>query len=137
MHCRTRLAVLAEEPMRDVVISIRPIFSQAILAGTKTVEYRKRVPRDIEGLFYIYETAPTSGIVGRFKVAEVITDTPAEIWRQTKMMGGIDRARYDAYFAGASCANAILIRNVERYSAPKPLNLLGIYRPPQSYCYVL
>jgi predicted transcriptional regulator len=56
--------------MRDIVASIHPRHAQAILDGTKTVELRRKVWRmgaEIDRMF-LYETAPTSALVGHVRV---------------------------------------------------------------------
>jgi predicted transcriptional regulator len=51
---------------REVVMSIKPKYAQAILDGTKKYEFRKTHPLYRVGKVYIYETAPTKAIVGWF-----------------------------------------------------------------------
>jgi predicted transcriptional regulator len=57
--------------MRDIVMAIKPRFAQAILNGTKKYEFRKTAPaKEWSGKIYLYETAPTSAIVGYFEVCD-------------------------------------------------------------------
>jgi predicted transcriptional regulator len=71
--------------MRDIVASIHPRHAQAILDGTKTVELRRKVWRmgaEIDRMF-LYETAPTSALVGHVRVGVCRTMPPDELWDAT------------------------------------------------------
>lgn len=42
--------------MKAILMSIKPRFAQLILGKTKTIEIRKRFPKDFKGWVYIYHT---------------------------------------------------------------------------------
>ena len=61
-------------------MAIQPGYAEAILAGVKTVEFRKRLlAPDIETVL-VYETSPTKAIVGSFAVKCMEVASPEVIW---------------------------------------------------------
>jgi predicted transcriptional regulator len=112
-----------------VLMSIRPVYAEAILSGAKTVELRRRRPSfGLGTTVLIYATSPEQRIRGVFEVDGIIEDTPAAIWETIAHRAGVERATFDAYFAGARTAFAIEIVNARRVR-PTPIPI----RPPQSY----
>jgi predicted transcriptional regulator len=123
-----------------LLLSIRPQFVEAIFAGTKTVELRRVRPRLQNGdLVVIYASGTTKGIVGAFEVAGVTAATPNEIWRMHNGGSGLEREKFDLYFAGTSVGFAIQIGKLWKQSVPVGLGTLRErqigFRPPQSYHY--
>lgn len=118
-------------------MAIQPRYAQAILKGTKLVEFRKRpLAPDIRTVM-IYESSPTQSIVGKFTVASTVVATPRHLWRQFGGVGGISRADLLAYYAGADRGVALVIGSIERFELPFALAALDP-RPaiPQSFTYV-
>lgn len=113
----------------DVLMSIRPVYAEAILSGAKTVELRRRRPSFGSGTrVLVYASSPTQHVEGVFEVGEVLEASPEALWRQVKERAGVDRATFDAYFAGCATAYGIEVVNPRRIGPTK----LPI-RPPQSY----
>ena len=113
----------------SVLMSIRPVYAEAILSGAKTVELRRRRPSFGEGTtVLIYATSPDKRVRGAFEVDGIIEGAPAALWETVANRAGIERAVFDAYFAGADTAFAIEIVNARRVR-PSPIPM----RPPQSY----
>lgn len=116
----------------NVLMSIRPVYADAIFAGTKSVELRRRRPSFTEGSrVLVYSSSPHRRLQGTFEVGRVLADEPNALWRQIAARGGIERAAFDAYFAGCATAYAIEIRNPRRIE-PTRLSI----RPPQSYLFL-
>lgn len=122
--------------MREAVYSIHPRYSKLILSGEKRIEYRSIRPSKDISAFYIYETAPTSSIVGKCTVDKIVTGTPDEIWLLTRDFGAIEESQYWAYYKGKSKAVAIFIESFEKYEEPRALSAIGLARAPQAFCYV-
>jgi len=116
--------------MKHVLMSIKPRFSRAIFAGTKLWELRRvRARIETGDVVVVYETAPTSAIVGAFRVSEVLHGTPAEVGALVEINALSDR-EYDEYFASARQATAIGVGvTVDLCSHEIPLH----GHPPQSY----
>lgn len=122
---------------RVALMSIHPRYAEALLAGTKRVELRKRpLAPDVHAVV-VYATAPVGRVVGSFTVVGQDIDTPAQIWDRHAQHAGIDKAGYDAYFAGSPRAVAIGAARPVRAATPLPLaELPGCTRPPQSFAYL-
>lgn len=118
-------------------MSIHPRFADAILKGTKRVEYRKRaLAPDIETVL-IYATAPVQQVIGRFSVSHHVIDTPARVWRRTQGSGGVARDFFDAYYANSGVAVGIAISSATRFERPWALTELAPdITPPQSFMYL-
>ncbi|MEJ7783295.1 MAG: ASCH domain-containing protein [Solirubrobacteraceae bacterium] len=115
--------------MSDVLMSIRPMYTEAILAGTKTVELRRRRPSFSRGTrILVYATSPDQRVQGAFDVGGVIEDSPEGLWPTIEHRAGVDRETFDSYFSGCDVAFAIEVENPRRI-VPAALPI----RPPQSY----
>jgi predicted transcriptional regulator len=113
----------------DVLMSIRPVYSNAIFDGSKTVELRRRRPSFSPGTrVLVYSTSPDQRVQGAFEVRGVIADAPDALWAAVQHRACVDRQTFDAYFAGCETAYAIEVENPRRIQ-PVPLPM----RPPQSY----
>lgn len=128
--------------MKTLIMSIKPCYSQAILAGEKTVEFR-RVFGDAAAQadrVIIYESSPTMRIVGSFGIARTHKDeSPSAVWWEAWSNGkpGIERDTYDAYARSAICPCAIFIKDVVRYEIPiDPRQTDPRFCPPQSYMWM-
>lgn len=130
---------------RYALMSIYPQHANAILYGSKRVEFRKRrLPDDIDRVV-IYATAPVKAVVGEFTVWEQVTATPSALWR--RFGGGGVEITGDAlmgrlkdfmgyYGRSNSPGTAIVIASPKAYDEPRPLADYGIVHPPQSWMYL-
>lgn len=126
------------EVERVALMAIQPRFAQAILAGTKTIEFRKRTLAADIGTVLIYETAPTQKIVGEFDLREYVIAAPVKLWRKFSEFGAIDAASFDAYFAGRDEAVGLTISAVRVYDRGVTLNdLTPSPAVPQSFLYLV
>ena len=99
--------------LSNAIISIHPCFAEAILAGEKTVELRRRIPAIEAGThLWIYATRPLGAIVGSATVNRIVEGAPAELWEICKNYVAIDRADYDSYLAGTSRASALFLTDI-------------------------
>lgn len=118
-------------------MSIRPQFADAILDGTKSVEFRKRRLAPDVTTVLIYATMPTGQVVGAFEIAGYDIASPTQLWERHKEHAGIARAAYRDYYRGTRQAVGLLVRDARRLTRPVLLRELddGL-RPPQSFCYL-
>lgn len=120
----------------DAIISIHPGYAEAILAGKKTVELRRRVPALLSGSrLWIYATRPTAAVVGFVTIRNVSKADPATIWRQHHHNAGIDLAAFQTYFAGTHEAVAILLAAAKRVGPITMEQLKTVrdsFHPPQT-----
>ena len=130
-------AVTLERAQRIALMSIHPRYADAILAGRKAVEFRKqRLAQDIR-LVVVYATSPISRIVGTFEVDDILVSTPDQLWHDYGDVGGIDKADFDAYYAGHRQAVGIVVRDARRLPEEVALdNIPGDPVPPQSWSYL-
>jgi len=129
--------MVADEIGTVALMSIHPRYSQRILFGKKTVEFRKRALKKDVTHVVVYETSPTKRVVGFFVVEAIDQSHPSEIWRKYARQGGVASHLFWEYFRGRETAAAIRIKDV--VALPDPIGLedvLGKNSPPQSYCYI-
>lgn len=120
----------------NVLLSIKPKYANAILAGEKLVEFRKLVfKKEIERV-YIYSSAPEQMIIGYFTIEDIVADTPEELWRQFREVGSIEEEDFFEYFANKEIGYSIKIKSVNRFRKSKnPKEIFENFVPPQSYMY--
>ena len=124
-------------PFRVVLMSIHPEYAQAILDGTKRVEFRKRALAPSVTHVVIYSTAPVQRVVGWFKIGAQHVNAPEELWNRFRDCGGVGYRDYSRYFRGKDKAVAIEVESVQRFAAPLSLQRdLGVEHPPQSFQYL-
>ncbi|MCB2261978.1 MAG: ASCH domain-containing protein [Candidatus Thiosymbion ectosymbiont of Robbea hypermnestra] len=124
-----------------MLISIRPSYAEQIMAGTKTVELRRRPPRfSVGGLVVLYASRPVQALVGAFQLRELETDSPSALWPRVAHNAGVAWDSYREYFKGATSAVGLHVG--ARWIAKDTLSLREIraewpgFHPPQSYRYV-
>jgi type I restriction enzyme S subunit len=124
----------------NVLLSIKPEFAEKILSGGKRYEFRKTVfsdPEDVDTIF-LYASSPVQRIVGAFTIDEVISDSPASLWRKYGHDSGIsDRSRFMNYFEGAEEGYAIGVDHVHEFEHPiNPAQRIDDFSPPVSFYYL-
>lgn len=118
-------------------MSIHTRWAEAIMDGSKRVEFRKRrLAPDIQTVL-VYATAPVSKVIGSFTIDCIVSGSPMEIWERFGRVGVINRDDFFAYFDGADSAVAIVVSDAERFDVPVPLESIDP-RPavPQSFAYL-
>ena len=119
----------------DALISIRPNFARAILAGNKTVELRRRLPSIERGTrLWIYATRPLGAIIGSAVVDEIIEGTPAEVWDMCRDRTAVSRCEFDEYFSGTDRALALVLSDIVKrreIGIEKLRQLSKGFHPPQ------
>lgn len=118
------------------LFSIKPEFVQAIFSEKKRYEFRKRSCKQEIFRIIIYETSPTSKIVGEASVSDVIVDSPLNLWMRAKSAAGISKESFDKYFFNCTEGTAYSLCTPIRYKKAVSLSIIGMTVPPQSYCYL-
>ncbi|MBE9192233.1 hypothetical protein IQ230_18105 [Gloeocapsopsis crepidinum LEGE 06123] len=117
-------------------LSIKQIYAERIIAGTKKIELRKRpIGIELGDLILLYETNPDSVIRGGFIADKTISLSPPRMWNQYHHIMGVDKEFYDIYFENCEFAYGTLIR--QSFSFPAlPLKqiqkLCSGFVPPQA-----
>jgi type I restriction enzyme S subunit len=122
----------------NVLLSIRPVYAEAIMNESKRYEFRKSMFRsDSVKHAFVYSTSPVQKIVGAFRVGKVVCDDPRNLWRQLRESAGIEERDFFLYFRGRNEGFAIEIRSPQEFGDPvDPWELDPNFVPPQSFRYV-
>ena len=71
--------------MRRLLLPIEPKYVDAIIAGTKTVEYRTGKRKDAKvTTALIYRSGDQKKVVAEFVIGSIIEGTSKQVWEQTK-----------------------------------------------------
>ncbi|WP_435769662.1 ASCH domain-containing protein [Nocardioides sp. SYSU DS0651] len=121
-----------------LLLSIQPRFAKAILDGTKTVELRRKPPRDQPDFVIIYGSGAAKAVLGVAQLKEVHTSTPDDIWKKFGGTSGVTRAEFNEYFKGSETASALELTHPRRSGEEVSLSRLREFglEPPQSWRYV-
>jgi predicted transcriptional regulator len=120
-----------------VLLSIKPEYSKKIFSGEKKYEFRKRRPKFVIDLVFVYESSPTRNIVGWFSVKGIHSGSPEEIWETCKDSSGIERNNYFEYCNGTDIIYAFEIDEAFKFKNPmNPFEMFSDFKPPQSFCYL-
>jgi predicted transcriptional regulator len=119
----------------DALISIHPTYADAIVAGEKTIELRRRIPELASGTrLWIYATRPTAAVVGFATIQDVARAHPTTIWKKHRNGTGVDHSSFRAYFNGSEEGVAILLeaaRRVDPITIDQLRKIRYSFHPPQ------
>lgn len=126
--------------MTAVLLSVRPRYAHAILAGTKTAEVRRRFPYQPPGTtLYLYSSTPDKAIMGTAQLDAIDRPSVDRVWNLYRDQIEIEKAALGDYLSDLEAAAILRVNNVHRWSHPVPLRdlrlRLGI-EPPQSFRYL-
>lgn len=124
----------------NVLLSIKPEFSEKILSGVKQYEFRKTIfsdPSSVETA-YMYASSPVQEVVGAFHVGNVNEGNPKTLWGEFGEISGInDETRFLDYFGDNDTGYAIEIQDPISIDPPvNPRTFVNDFRPPVSFQYV-
>lgn len=117
------------------ILSIKPVYANQILGGTKKIELRKS-PMGLSAgdVILVYSSAPKQQITFWFQIASVEVCSVDEMWARNQSSLGIDYQDYLAYFSATSTAVGL---HVGKIQAVSPISLARIeelvpdFAPPQ------
>lgn len=126
---------------RMMVLSLRPRFAEAILAGDKTVELRRTVPKiTVPTRALLYAATPVRALLGTCIVTDVASADLAVLWRKYGPRTGLVNHEFQQYFEGVGAGAALTLAQPRPFSRRIPLEDLRArpmgFRPPQSFAYV-
>lgn len=126
-----------KDTLTDVILSIKPVYANAILEGVKTVEFRKRIFKKNVDKIFIYSSSPTKMIVGYFTFSNIVEDTPENLWKTFKKVGGINKDDFFEYYKETEKGFGIVIKEVVKFEVEKdPIEFIENFTAPQSYVYL-
>ncbi|MGB3649645.1 MAG: hypothetical protein WBA41_00235 [Rivularia sp. (in: cyanobacteria)] len=117
-------------------LSIKRIYAERIIAGTKTIELRKRpIGMELGNLILLYETVPDCIIRGGFIADKTISLPVQKMWEKYNSVMGVEKEFYDSYFDNCEFAYGTFI--YRNFAFPElPLNqihkLCSGFTPPQA-----
>ena len=86
------------------VLSIKPVYAEAIFAGKKRFEFRRSIFRQDIQVVIVYISSPVVQVVGEFSVEDIITDDVEALWDRTEARGDRSPNVFLDYFAGRTSA---------------------------------
>jgi len=121
----------------DVLLSIRPEYTEKLFSGEKRYEFRKRKPKESIGKALVYESRGSGLILGWFSVRTIHSGSPRDIWERCKDYGGIEEENYVRYCNGNKLIHALEVDQVVRFNPPiDPFDVVPDFKPPQDFAYV-
>jgi predicted transcriptional regulator len=127
-------------PEQALLLSVRPRFAEAILAGSKRIELRRTRPNVADGTrAVLYSSTPTRAVVGAVTIASIEHAKPAVLWPRVAATSGLSLEEYRDYFHGASAAFGLHLRDVLVLRRPVSLGELRnrfALEPAQSFRYL-
>lgn len=129
------------DPDRMVVLSLKPRFAEAILAGVKTVELRRTVPKIVVPTqALLYATTPVRALLGTCIITSVRSTDLAALWREHGADAALPYREFMQYFEGVNTGTALTLTAPRPFSRRIPLQDMRAkprsFRPPQSFAYV-
>lgn len=119
------------------LLAIKPRFAEAIIAGRKTVEFRKTRFSQPPRYIVLYASTPIKQVVAYFEVAYIKELTPLGLWRKFRHAGGIEYDEFAQYYGDRSRGYAIVVATVWKLHQPACLSHLNAGDcPPQSFRYI-
>ena len=124
-----------------LLISLKPNYADLVFKGLKTAELRRRLARHLEDRdVYVYVSSPVRQLRGGFRIGQVWSGAPEEIWEMVSDLAGVSEAEFATYYQGSKIAYALEILDVWEFAEPPSLARLRTKFPkfvvPQSYRYV-
>lgn len=122
----------------NILISVEGRYADSMLSGQKRVEFRRRAPRVAPGTkVWVYSKLPKGMVALAAYIKDIVTDSPARIWKSYGKHAGVTRAEFDEYFSRTDEASALVFHRVT--ALPSPVTLAELrrhsasFQPPQFY----
>ena len=126
---------------RMIVLSLKPRFAEVILAGSKTAELRRTVPKIVVPTrALLYATTPVRALLGTCIITKVRAADLAVLWREYGSKSDLRHHQFRQYFEGLDAGTALELTQPRAFSRRIPLQDLRAkprgFRPPQSFAYI-
>ena len=124
-----------------IVLSLRPRFAEAVLAGDKTVELRRTAPRiALPTRALLHAATPVRAVLGTCVVTGVRSADLVALWQEHGSRTGLLHHEFQQYFPGVDVGAARTLAQPRTFSWRIPLEGLRAtsegFRPPQSLAYL-
>lgn len=126
--------------MTVILLSVRPVYAAALLAGTKTAEVRRRFPEQPRGTeIFIYSSSPDRSVAGTVRLDAIDRPSAADVWEEYREQIMIEELLLNDYLGEVDAAAILQVTEPTRWQRPVPLlelrQHLGV-EPPQSFRYL-
>lgn len=126
---------------KAAILSIKPVYAQQILAGTKDIELRRSAMGLSRGdVVLVYVSAPEQSLRLWFRISEVEKLSVDEMWQRYHARLGIAHEDYRAYFEGVAEAVGLHVGELQALDPGVPLDeirkLVPDFVPPQGIAWL-
>jgi predicted transcriptional regulator len=118
----------------EVLMSIHREHVDAILAGSKRWEFRRRTALRPGSRVWMYATAPTAAVLGWFEVGRVVPVSARSPHRRITAEGHVTARELRQYLSGLEHGAAIEVKRAGRLT--RPVRLPRGESGPQSYRFI-
>ncbi|MCC5916027.1 MAG: hypothetical protein JJU02_01735 [Cryomorphaceae bacterium] len=126
-----------KDTLTSVILSIKPIYAKAIMAGVKKVEFRKKIFKKPVDKVFVYSSSPEKKIIGYFTIGEIIEDSPNKLWEKFSEVGGISKKDFFEYYKNVETGFSIGVDTYEEFEeGVDPADFFEKFCAPQSYIYL-
>lgn len=122
----------------DIILSIYPKNIEKIESGIKKYEFRRSIYKnqDVKNA-YVYALVPIKKIVGVFKIGQVVSGTPEDVWKKCGSVSGTTKESLMDYFKGKNTVYALEIIDYKTFDVPiEPRDYIEDFYPPQFFRYL-
>lgn len=123
---------------KAVLISIKPKYTDLIVAGSKTVELRRSWPPNDVHAMVIYSSAPVQKLVAIAYIDHIEEKDVKGLWDLAQRHGGgVTEKELKEYISGKKTAFGLMIKSVDvAEQQVDPKELFPEFTPPQSFLYL-
>lgn len=125
---------------RSLLLSVKPQYARALLAGSKTAEVRRKFPDVPNGtIIVLYSSSPERAVVGTVRLRRLVRIAPDKVWDTYSDEIEIDRGSLDEYLTGAASSAVLEVDSPKAWQQPISLAMLRAHaqlEPPQSFRYL-
>ena len=126
---------------QPLLLSLKPDYADLVFEGLKKAELRRRFILHMKNReVFIYVSSPIMKLRGGFRIGQVWTGSPEEVWSIVSNLAKVTRRDFDAYFEGQAIAYALEITEVWEYQHPRSIHTLrnrfSNFVVPQSWRHV-
>lgn len=124
--------------MKNIIMSIKPVYANKIFSEEKKYEFRKSIPKNKFEKVFVYSSSPKKKVIGCFSIGKIHEFINIEDLINTlnNEEFGIEIDSLRKYFENSEKMFAISIENVVKYEKELDLVDFGINTAPQNYCYI-
>lgn len=124
--------------LNDILISVDQRHVARMLAGTKTLELRRRAVRILpNSRVWIYSKVPRGHVEAIAIVEKVVQAAPAIIWQNYGERCGVSKREFEEYYRGLDVGCAILFKEINKLSTMLSLQdiraRVSSFQPPQFF----